>query len=100
MKIKKIYYLLFGFVLFIPLGLMTSNPAWGEWSEEHYKQVLGFVPKNIEQTKGFNAPFSDYTTSFLGDIGSYYFSAFIGILILFGVFILLQKVAKIEKSKR
>ncbi len=100
MKIKKIYYFLFGMVLLVPLGLISSNPAWGEWGNEYYQKTLGYIPKNIKTTNGLDAPFSDYTTTFLGSVGSYYFSAFMGVLILFGIFFLVQKAIKIEKSKR
>ena len=100
MKIKKIYYFLFALVLVVPLGLISSNPAWGEWGDEHYKQTIGFVPKAIENTHTIDAPFSDYTIGFLGDVGSYYFSAVLAIALLFAIFTILHKVIKIEKSKR
>jgi len=100
MKPKKIYYFLLVIILLVPLGLISSNPAWGEWEKQHYEKILGYVPKNIAKTDGIDAPFGDYTTSFLGDIGSYYFSAVVGVILLFGIFIVLQKVIKIEKSKR
>jgi len=100
MKMRKIYYFLFGMIVLVPLGLISSNPAWGEWENEYYQQALGYIPKVINETEGVSVPFSDYTTSFFGEVGSYYFSAITGVVVLFGIFLLLQKVIKIENSKR
>ncbi len=88
---KKAYIFLFGLVVLVPLGLLTSNPAWGEWDSEFYRQKLGFIPKGIEKGSFFEAPFGDYTTSFLGDVGSYYLSAVLGIVLIFGIFYLLKR---------
>lgn len=88
---KKAYIFLFGLIVLVPLGLLTSNPAWGEWDSEFYRQKLGFIPKGIENGSLFKAPFSDYTTPFFGDVGSYYISAVLGVLLIYGVFYLLKR---------
>jgi len=93
---KKIYYYLLGIVLLVPLGLITQNPAWGEWDESFYEQKLGFIPKGIENAKGVDAIFGDYQTTFFGDVGSYYFSALVGMVAIFGIFYLLKRLV-VEK---
>ena len=97
---KKIYWFVAALLALVPLGLLSSNPAWGEWEEEYYQKTLGFIPKNIQEGFSINAPFSDYTTPFLGEVGSYYFSAVVGVVVLFGIYFLLYKVIKVEKTKR
>ena len=96
---KKIYWFLLAITALIPLGLISENPAWGEWDNAHYKETLGFVPKGIENGSLFEAAIPDYTTSFLGDIGSYYFSAALGIFLIFAIFFILKRMIKVEKVK-
>jgi len=93
---KKIYLFVLAVIALVPLGLISENPAWGEWENEYYEKALGFIPKAM-QNSIFEAPIPDYATSSLGDVGSYYFSAFLGVLIIFGVFFILKKVVKVER---
>jgi len=58
---KKIYLFLLFVIVFVPLGLLTQNPAWGEWENTHYKETLGFVPKGIENGFSLKALFPDLT---------------------------------------
>jgi len=94
---KKIYLFLFVVVVFVPLGLLTENPAWGEWEEAKYQQMLGYIPKGISNSLSIKSPFPDYSSGFLGEVGSYYLSAFIGISLIFIIFFLLKKVIKRER---
>ena len=94
---KKIYLFLLFVIVLVPLGLLTQNPAWGEWENTHYKETLGFVPKGIENGFSLKALFPDYATSFLGEVGSYYFSAIVGVLVIFFIFLVLKKVVKVER---
>jgi len=89
---KKIYIFLLSITALVPLGLLTENPAWGEWESEKYKEMLGFIPKGIENSFSFKSLFSDYSTPFFGAVGSYYFSAVIGIGLIFLVFLILKRV--------
>jgi len=91
---KKIYFFLLFITVLIPLGLLSENPAWGEWENEYYKEHLGFIPQGIQNGSFFKALMPEYSTSFLGNIGSYYFSAFLGILSIFTIFFILKKVIK------
>ena len=96
---KKVYLFLFGFVVFVPLGLISQNPAWGEWEESYYKKVLGYLPKGMQE-KSYEAPFGDYALGTFGDISSYYISAIVGIVVIFGFFKIIQKGLASEKTKR
>ena len=93
---KKIYWYILTIILFVPLGLISQNSAWGEWDNEYYQRVLGYIPKSI-QNSGFDAPLPDYSTSSLGEVGSYYFSAILGVVIIFAVFFTLKKVVRVER---
>jgi len=93
---KKIYLFLISFIIFVPLGLISQNPAWGEWENDYYKQKLGFVPKGIENANSINAIIPDYNIPFLGEISGYYLSAIIGIAVIFMVFYSLKKVVNSE----
>jgi hypothetical protein len=94
MKIKKIYYLVFGLIVLVPLGLLSENPAWGEWDMEYYEQKLGFVPDGIANASGTTPPLPDYSVPFLGEVSGYYLSAIVGVLLVFGIFYVLKKAIK------
>jgi hypothetical protein len=98
MNIKKVYYLLFGLILLVPLGLISENPAWGEWEESFYEQKLGFIPQGIKEGGFFNALIPDYSFSSLGEVSSYYISAVLGVVLIFGVFFALKKILKKEEN--
>lgn len=92
---KKIFYPLIVLFLLIPLGLISENPAWAEWDNEYYQEVLGFVPEGIKNAFNIGAVLPDYTFSGLNDILSYYLSGMIGVALIFGFFYLLgRKFAK------
>ena len=90
MMMKKIYWFILAIIALVPLGLISENPAWGEWENEYYQKALGFIPKGMKEG-GFEAPIPDYATSSLGDVGSYYFSAILGVVLIFAVFFALKK---------
>jgi hypothetical protein len=94
MKIKKVYYLVFGLIVLVPLGLLSENPAWGEWDIDYYKQKLGFVPDGISNATLQKAPLSDYSVPYLGEVSGYYLSAIIGVVLIIGIFYILKKAIK------
>lgn len=95
---KQLYLILAILFLFVPLGLLTSFSAWGEWDNAYYKEFIGFIPKGIAQANTLNTPIPDYKLQGMGSIASYYFSAFLGIVILFCIYYVLLKGIKHEKS--
>ncbi len=65
----------------VPLGLLTANPAWGEWDLSFFTQKLGVVPHGLQKLKDiYFAPVPDYSLQSLGSVAGYYFSALVGVL--------------------
>ncbi len=63
-------------MLLVPLGLITENPAWGEWNLNFFNEKLGFIPQGIKNFSVFySAPLSHYSLPGLSTVTSYYFSA-------------------------
>jgi putative flippase GtrA len=88
---KKAWMILLLLVVFVPLGLLSSYPAWGEWENDYYKEKIGYVPSGIEKTSGFEIPVPDYTIAGMNDTLAYYISALIGIGVIFAFYFLLMK---------
>jgi hypothetical protein len=94
---KKLIIWLALLILLTPLGIMTQNPAWGEWSEEELSSMIGFVPIGIKEGSFFNAPFAEYVFAPLGKVGGYIFSALIGSILVIFIFYALKKVSNAKK---
>ncbi len=94
---KKLIIALVILIVLTPLGLITENPAWGEWSAEEMQKMFGFVPEGIKNGSWFEAPFADYTFAPLGEIGGYIFSAALGSIIVITFFYALKKMARVQK---
>lgn len=74
----------------VPIGLLASGTAWGEWGKDAFTQMIGYIPKGLERfSEIWHAPFHDYTVSGTGNHISYILSAFGGmalvLLITWGV---------------
>jgi len=82
----------------VPLGLLTDNPAWGEWDLEYYKEKLGFIPKGMESAHSIKPLIPDYEIPGLGSISGYYISAIVGVIIIFGIYFLLSKIIKVKNE--
>lgn len=94
---KNIVVFLLVLIVLTPLGILTQNPAWGEWSEGELKAMIGFVPKGISDGELFKAPFADYTFAPLGEVGGYIFSATVGSIIVIALFYGLKKLVNAQK---
>jgi len=87
---KKLFLLLFLFLIITPLGLLTSSPAWGEWEKNYFSRTLGFIPEGIKQSSNLlKAPFADYRI-FNNKLLSQFLSALIALLIIWLFFKLLH----------
>jgi cobalt/nickel transport protein len=91
---KKIVFFMLFLILFVPLGVLTEFPAWGEWSAEYFQKALGYVPKGIAHPVNYNAPASDYTLFGLGPVAGYYASAVLGIAVIFLIFYFVGRIQK------
>ena len=89
MKSKWKYLIIPILILFIllPLGLLSQNPAWGEWGLEYFKKLLGFIPEGMEKGKEIVKPvIPDYSLEDKHPVVSYYISALVGVVIIFAIF--------------
>ncbi len=93
-KSVKIALLILGLMLLaVPLGLLTDAPAWGEWDNDYYKKVLGFIPKGMEEFNSFIHPIlPDYSVPGKSAVLGYYTSAIVGVAIIFLVWFVLGKI--------
>lgn len=87
----KLYIVLFILIVTVPFGLLSKNPAWGEWENNHYQKVLGFIPNGIKNAYAIKSPMTDYSINGLNNVVSYYLSAIIGLLLLYGIFYFITK---------
>jgi cobalt/nickel transport protein len=97
-------------IILSPLGLIIpdhfkAGDAWGEWSVDKFKELVGYVPQGLEKLSSlWNAPMPDY--SFRGwedkDIThlsfAYIVSAVLGITVIILVVILIGKIL-VKKEK-
>lgn len=91
---SKIFKILAVMVLFVPLGLITSYSAWGEWESEYYLKVLGYIPQGIANAKGLTPILPDYTMEGGNEVLWYYISALVGIILIFAIFYIIAKIGK------
>ncbi|ERI90718.1 cobalamin biosynthesis protein CbiM [Clostridiales bacterium oral taxon 876 str. F0540] len=93
-KLKPIYSLIIGLVLISPLGLLASGTAWGEWSTDEIKDILGFIPQGMKNGFNFNAAMADYSLKGTNETLGYVASAAVGLLIIFLLFKLAKKMSR------
>jgi len=79
--------------LAIPIGLLASGTAWGEWGADELKELgLNFIPQGIEKLTGWwPAPLPDYGFPRMGAVIGYILSAFVGIVLISGLMWLLGR---------
>ena len=90
--VKPLVILLVALVCAVPLGLLATGTAWGEWGADEIASVvskgkaLGYTPEGM--TKGFslNALLPDYSIAGLPEVAGYILSAVIGVLLLIIIF--------------
>ncbi|HVP95548.1 PDGLE domain-containing protein [Methanoregula sp.] len=92
---KVLVIALIGLIVLVPIGLIASGTAFGEWGPDELQQAVGFVPAGLQQMTGlWSAPLDGYDLP--GDhetiptqTPGYYVSAIVGVvaagLIAYGV---------------
>jgi cobalt/nickel transport protein len=101
---KKTYIIALIIILLTPLGLLASGSAWGEWSLDEVKEMIGYVPEGMskfaELVKGILPDYSipGFDANFFQQAIGYIFSAVIGIIAIFITFAILGKL--IERSQK
>ena len=95
---KKVLIVLGVLMALVPLGLLTDNPAWGEWDLEYYKEKLGFIPKSMESATSVHPIIPDYEVPGLGSVSGYYISAIVGIILIFALYFILAKILRAKNG--
>lgn len=44
-----------------PLGILAQGGAWGEWSLQEIRAIIGYEPRGMSRFEASGAPFPDYT---------------------------------------
>ncbi|KAF0181017.1 MAG: cobalamin biosynthesis protein [Nitrospirae bacterium] len=99
---KKLWTGLVVMALLSPIGIFLPNffnaeDAWGEWSAEKLKELIGYVPAGLEKLADlWKAPIPDYNpggegASMAAQAVWYVVSGLIGILLVAGAVYLLAR---------
>jgi len=92
--IHKLWILIAILAVLAPIGLVLpehfrAGAAWGEWSIEEIKNLIGYIPKGLEKlSSAWSAPLPDYALKgqegypAIGLSFSYVVSAILGIIIV------------------
>jgi len=79
-------------MLLVPLGIITENPAWGEWNLGFFHEKLGFIPQGIKHFSTlYSAPLHRYLLPGMSAVASYYLSAILAIFFTTFVFYLFSR---------
>jgi len=100
---KKILIILILLCLVTPVGILlpayfNTGNAWGEWSAQTVKELVGYVPKGLEKYSDvWKAPLSDYSInkedkSIVHQSGYYIVSGIIGATLTYIVMLLISRV--------
>jgi cobalt/nickel transport protein len=84
-------------VLLVPVGLIATGTAYGEWGPDELRQAAGYVPAGLQHLSGLWTPaMPDYDfpgghDTLPSQTPGYYASAILGVLICGGVGYLVAK---------
>lgn len=103
--LKKIWWALGALIILSPIGLLASGTAWGEWSPEEIKKMIGYIPEGMARASGSRFNFlPDYSLSgwqntLFQSATGYIISAIVGLALIFlAVYLFSKFQAKGEKS--
>lgn len=86
-------------VVCVPIGLIATGTAFGEWGSDELEEMNGYVPTGLQSLSDvWSAPIPDYDLpgehdSLPSQAPGYYISAIIGVLVCAGIAYGLGKVA-------
>jgi hypothetical protein len=84
-------------IILVPIGLLASGTAFGEWSVEEVEQIVGYVPAGLAPLSNlWHPPIPDYSlpespNTFIASSLGYYVSAILGVVICGGALFLVGK---------
>lgn len=90
--VKPLAILLVALICAVPLGLLATGTAWGEWGADEIASVvsggkaLGYTPAGMTQGFSLEALLPDYSIAGLPEAVGYILSALIGVLLLIIIF--------------
>ncbi|WP_024786763.1 MULTISPECIES: PDGLE domain-containing protein [unclassified Lebetimonas] len=91
-KVKTALIIMVIMIAAVPVGLLTSAPAFGEWDNDYYQKVLGFIPKGLANFPQLAHPLlPDYSLPGTNDVLGYYVSAVVGSAVVFIILYLIGK---------
>ena len=99
-SMRAIFLALSLIIFIVPLGLLAPGTAWGEWSRQELGAMkLGYIPSGFDRMSTFwTAPLSGYNATVVHNPAlGYVISALVGVVLILGVFIFVEKLA--TKSK-
>jgi cobalt/nickel transport protein len=99
---KKILIILLLLCLITPIGILlpmlfNAGDAWGEWSAQTVKDLIGYVPRGLSKYSDiWKAPITDYTintgdTSVVHQSGYYIVSGILGATVTYLVVLLISR---------
>ena len=98
---KKILVILLMLCLLTPVGILlpaffNTSDAWGEWSAQTVKELVGYVPKGLAKYSAvWKAPIPDYSvnkkdSSIVHRSGYYLVSGIIGATVTYLIMLLIS----------
>ena len=90
--VKPLAILLAALTCAVPLGLLATGTAWGEWGADEIASVVSggkalvYTPAGMTQGFSLEALLPDYSIAGLPDAVGYILSALIGVLLLIIIF--------------
>lgn len=99
---KKILIILLILCLLTPVGILlpavfNAGDAWGEWSAQTVKELIGYVPQGLAKYSDVRkSPLNDYTlnkgdTSVIHQSGYYIVSGIIGATLAYIIMLLISR---------
>ena len=99
-----IFALIAALIAAVPLGLLATGTAWGEWGADEIADVvvngkaLGYTPAGLEKGWSLNVLMPDYALEGMNEVVAYILSAVIGVALLIILFKLLSLALKGRRS--
>lgn len=81
-------------IVLVPLGLLATGDAWGEWAPEDVGAAVGYAPQGLASGWTWEALLPDYSLQGLPEWAGYIVSAAIGAALLVIMFRLLAATGK------
>jgi len=75
-------------VICVPIGLIATGTAFGEWGPDELQQAIGYVPAGLQHLTGlWSGPLNEYDlpgnhTTISTQTPGYYVSAIVGVLVV------------------